>query len=267
MSPTILPQLDAGFGAADILKALGRRWYVLLICAAIGVGAALVLLLRVVPLYEATAAFRNAQVAGVQVETQPQALARLQMQVFLNEAGVTTTNVFVGPLRGTDAMEVRYRAVDASEAEAGVRAIFELFAQRQEQLSEPGKASMRRQLEDATRVRNEAAERKAKILEKLPAFNVGAVKNTYPFLDAAFVAQEVETAKWESSIRSAMSPAATTPARLIEEISVAKDPIRPSKTRYLAAGLIGGLCFGAFIAFLQYLLAMVRSSRQAAAVN
>lgn len=269
MSLTPVPSSTAPeFGVYEALQLLWRARWTLIAGLVVGCGLAALALFLKTPQYEATAIVRLAQIGkpgedGVgivtPVESQGQAIARFRIPSFLSAAQLVrdlpfdrlVLRVDASAVRGTDAIDIRYRAETPDAAKEGVRKLFELLALRHAELVKPAVEVLQLQLAKAEQLRSESRQRREQILAKLPSMATGGVKDQYPFLDAAFVTQDVQVAKWESSIRSAMVAPNTLPTRLIEAVSVSDRPVNPKPLRYWAGGLIGGGLLGLMMVLLQ----------------
>lgn len=258
-SRTVAPETEV----VDALRLAWRERWVVLAFTALGCALAALALFVKTPVYEASAIVRIAQVGkagggeSVLVESQAQAIARFRIPTFLMAAQLEPGLSFeqlgryvdVTAVRGTEALDIRYRAATPDTAKLGARKLFDLLASRHADLAKPAVEALQRQLAQAERLHAESLERRQRILEKLPSLAAGSVKDQYPFLDAAFVVQDVEIAKWQSFIRDAMVAPSTLPTRLVETISVSDRPVEPRPLRYWAAGVIGGGLLGLLAAF------------------
>lgn len=259
-----MSELDDSFEAdgpraGDVLRILWRFRVSLLLGIASGCVISVVAFFATPVKYEAVAVVRLAQVAGVLVESQAQAVFRFRIPAFVAAAELKRDlsmenlirQIDASPLKSPESIELRYRSNTAQSAADGAKKLVEVLAQRQAELAEPSIEALKKRLEEAQKVRESSEQRRERLLSRSAPNSAPARLENFSFIESAFATQDVELARWQSDVQTSLAAPSTLPTRLMEKISVDDRAVSPKPLLFLVGGLVGGALLGLFIVFIR----------------
>lgn len=248
--------------AGDVLRILWRFRVSLLLGIASGCVLSVLAFFAMPAKYEAVAVVRLAQVAGVLVESQSQAVFRFRIPAFVAAAELKRDlsmenlirQIDASPLKSPETIELRYRSNTTQSAADGATKLVDVLAQRQAELAGPSIEALKKRLEEAQKVRESSEQRRERLLNRSASNTAPARLENFSFIESAFATQDVELARWQSDIQTSLSAPNTQPTRLMEKISVDDRPVSPKPLLFLVGGLVGGILLGLLIVFIRFSL-------------
>lgn len=245
----------------------GWRW--LVGGVALGLVCALAVLLVTPKQYEATALFQGAKVLGGELDSSGHLIERLKFPTFYGSDQLKSCDVMSSEpidtlakkvnalvLKGTNIVQLSYRARDGALAVRCLEAITDRVIAVQNQQSKPLLENAKKHLE-LTKQQLSDAERLQSALEKqsMNSLNVADTKFSQAvLLMSTSLTKKDQIASLRQSVLDQLArlePPATQPAGLIEPIYGPVMAVFPKKLPMLIGGLFGGLVLGGLGYFMR----------------
>lgn len=268
-TPMNTPQDDDELSLWDIVEYLKEGWRWLIGGVLLGLACAMAYLLMTPKQYEAQALFQGAKVLGTELESSSQLIERLKFPTFYEKeqlqacalsstepAAALAKRINPSILKGTNILQVSYRAHDSQLAVACLNAVMDRVIRGHNKLSAASLENAKRQLE-LTKVQLADAERLQSTLEKRSLGSLDAADTKFSqtvLLMSTSLSKKDQIAGLRKSVldqMAALEPPATRPAELVEPIYAPASAVFPKKQPVLAGGLFGGLVLGGLAFFVR----------------
>lgn len=248
------------FEIADIVRA---EWHWPASAALLGLLTAGVATFLLPPTYEATAVVQVAQVQGKQVEAPPHAIERIKTGAFQAEAAGSAkldewltslsrsqkaTPFSLNLIKSTQLIELTARAENREEAIKIAESLVAALAKRHEEEARPMIELLKADLTIAQEKLVAAEKAYASVGAAIGASHLSDDRFTqFALLTSIKRDKEAELFAQRqvvNGLKVSLSAPATQPARMVEAIYAAQQPVKPKKRIIVLLGTMGGLVAG-----------------------